>query len=834
MVRLPLNGCEVDVDRRIVYRDESTTRLTTREAELLQYLAARPGTAITREELLHEVWGYGPRTISRAVDDTMKRLRPKVELDPKNPLHLITVHGAGYRFEPVRGQEPVALAPLRRSNLGEAANRFVGRAADLAAIDDLLESSHLVSLVGPGGTGKTRLACHFGRRQREAYSGGVWFVDLSEATSAGDIRREVALTLGLDPAHVDARLGERGPALYILDNFEQVVDHAPETLGGWISAHPEARFLVTTRERLRIPGEAILNLRPLTEPEAVELFIERAGPDLSTPADAETLREIVRRVDQLPLAIELSAARVGLLGLQGLLDRLQDRFQVLSGGFRGAQERHATLWKTIAWSWQLLRPDEQRGLAQCAVFRGGFTIEAAEAILDIDSDVLSVLQELLNKSMLTQAPSHHRLGFYESIRRFAEAQLEASGQAEETARRHAAYFASWANRQPPMPIMELVAARSPEAENLLVAVQRTTEPQSRARLFLALDPLLQMRGPLHRREALLESLDLTALAPDSTVRILLARAEVRGTTGRWDQARADLERALELTHDLASLRAHVMSHLGVLEKMRGQNDAAEAWLRRGLAIEDIRAPVRALLSSNLAATHIGTGRIDEAEALLRTAIRQHQSSGDRRALAFSQLNLADVEIMKGRPDEAEALLITAVDVFRELGDARRIPAIARLSLCALERGDLDAAEQPLLEAHTWATRSGQAFVIGETHLIDGVVSIFRDRPHAAETSILRSMDAYTSAGMQLELAEAQLWHCVIHTLTGNPTLAASQLSEIRARHADEEHIARLSGAVQAVLQSSRGEDPEPLIQSLDRWELCQRCRLLVKRARRGH
>ena len=810
MYRLPLTGCEVDVDRRIVYRNGHTARLTTREAELLQYLAARPGAAISRGELLQEVWGYGPQTITRAVDDTMKRLRPKVEADPKNPVHLITVHGAGYRFEPISGAEQTVVPPIRRSNLTGEANRFVGRRAELAQIASLFERSRLVSLLGPGGTGKTRLARQYGRQQQDRLSGGVWFIDLSAARSTHDILREAAATLGLEAGSIASSIAERGPALYIIDNFEQVAERGPDTVGAWLAAGPDAQFLVTTRERLRIAGEAILDLRPLKPTEAVELFAERAlDVDADLDVDEEIAGEIVNRVDCLPLAVELAAARVGLLGLRGLLDRLSDRFQILGGTQRGVSSRHETLWDTIDWSWQLLDAQEQQALMQCAVFRGGFTIEAAEAIVQIEGDTLQAMQALLDKSMLKKMPGGNRLGLYESIRSFAQAKLTATDLSEAALERHAAWYLTWAEAVTDDATVDQIATRGPEAENLLAALERSTDPERRARLVLALDPVLQARGPFVPRMKMLECLELDPLDPTLAARILLRRAEVRAATGRPQESRRDLEQALAWTDsESPSLRAYVMSHLGVLAQMTGDLDEALAWTRRGLTIPDMRPSVHRLLESNLAATHLARGSLDDAEGLLRNLCRITRPI-KRRRLAVNQLNLAAVLHARGQLDEADEMLITAIDVFRELSEARSIVPISNLALSAIERGDLDAADQPLPEARKWADRSNQAYLVARVHRIDGIVSLFRGQFGDAIEAFAQASDAFEAAAWPVEIWAVQIWLSVAHVLSGERNTSLPRLSTL-IEQAPSELAMHLANAARAVLAASRGDDPPPL------------------------
>ena len=286
--------------------------------------------------------------------------------------------------------------PLRevRHNLAPERDAFIGRSAELQSLALQLQSgSRLVCLLGPGGTGKTRLARRYALAWLGEWPGGVYFCDLSEAHSLEGIHFAVALALGVplgkdDPAvQLGHAIAGRGRCLVILDNFEQVQQHATATVGRWLDRAGEATFVVTSRERLHLEGEQVLAVEPLRlDSEAIELFAVRAraqrpGFELDE-GTRHAVAEVVRLLDGLPLAIELAAARVRVLSPAQIVERLKDRFVLLAGA-TGAAARQATLRAAIDWSWELLTPWEQTALAQCSVFEGGFTLEAAELVLDL-------------------------------------------------------------------------------------------------------------------------------------------------------------------------------------------------------------------------------------------------------------------------------------------------------------------------------------------------------------------------------------------------------------------------------------------------------------------
>ena len=328
-----------------------------------------------------------------------------------------------------------------RNNLPAERDAFVGRGPDLRALSKRFDDgARLVTLLGPGGTGKTRLMIRYAYASLGEWSGGVYFCDLSEARSLDGIYFAVARALGVHLGAGDAgvHLGDaiagRGRCLVAIDNFEQVVEHAAGTVGRWLDAAAHASFVVTSRERLQLPGEDVYPLEPLPlDKDAIDLFAARARsqrPDFTVDDNnRDAVAEVVRLLDGLPLAIELAAARVSVLSPAQLVVRMRDRFQLLAG-VGGSAGRQATLRTAIDWSWHLLAPWEQAALSQCSVFDGGFTLLAAEAVLDLSTwenapPAMDAVQALVDKSLLrrflpTGAPLRHEVdephfGMYLSI-----------------------------------------------------------------------------------------------------------------------------------------------------------------------------------------------------------------------------------------------------------------------------------------------------------------------------------------------------------------------------------------------------------------------------------
>ena len=317
---------------------------------------------------------------------------------------------------------------------------FVGRRAELEALGARIDAgARLVSLLGTGGTGKTRLACRFARDALGGLGGGAWFCDLSAARDAAAIHfavaqgLDVALRAGDPVRQIAQAIAGRGECLVIVDNFEQVVAHAEATLGRWLDAAPLARFIVTTREVLGIPGEEVLELAPLRTDDAIELFMQRAAAARAglapAPSDTAAVRQLVAMLDGLPLAIELAAARVRTLAPSSLVARVRDRFD-LALSHTGRSDRQATLRAAFDWSWDLLGDAERAALSLLAVFEGGISLDAAGAVLVAPGgdalDLIETLQRLVDKSLLRTA-GDERFELLQTVRDYALQRLRTPG-----------------------------------------------------------------------------------------------------------------------------------------------------------------------------------------------------------------------------------------------------------------------------------------------------------------------------------------------------------------------------------------------------------------------
>lgn len=622
----------------------------------------------------------------------------------------------------------------RPTNIGPQATTFVGRVAELADLHQLFrQGARLLTLLGPGGTGKTRLSLQFGSQlvthfqsvnEKGRRRGGVWFCDLTEAADRDGVCAAVARALGvpLMPTEPVKQLGHailaRGETLIVLDNFEQVVGAAAATIGAWLAVAPQARFVVTSRELLRVADETVFEVPPLRMPreardarsaEAVELFIERsraARPGWQ-PTDPElaAIAEIVKQLDGMPLAIELAASRMSVLSPSQLVQRLPRRFDVLVD--RKAVDRQATLRGAIDWSWNNLSPAETSTLAQLSVFRGGLSAEAVEEVVALtgapEGTALEALMTLRSKSLVrAYFPSgdegQTRFGLYESIREYAKEKLQARPEHDGALARHSAYFLklgaklSAAAESGKTYLDELDLER----ENLNAVFQRALEvrqPAVALSAVLHLDPLLTMRGPfgvhLQMLDAIIDKLE--ERGPRAAA--LETRARARLARGRASDAEADLLEAEELATDCGDKGAlgRIMLIRAMVDRQKGQRGESKQRFERALEllkdVGDLRMEGRAVSNIGTLQQELGEGGV--ALETYNRALEIHRAARDRRYEGITLANLGVLQQALGLLKAARANYQAALSIHRELG-SRRSEGISHINL-----GDLAAElEQP--------------------------------------------------------------------------------------------------------------------------------------------
>jgi predicted ATPase/class 3 adenylate cyclase len=556
------------------------------------------------------------------------------------------------------------LKTISNTNLPRPASSFVGRARELQEVVSLLrEEVRLLTLSGPGGSGKTRLAIEAAAELVPEFKNGVFWAGLATLRDPALVVETVAQTIGAKDSLAE-HIGER-ELLLLLDNLEQVVDAAPE-LAALVEACPNLKLLVTSRELLRVRGEVEYSVPPLAEPEAVELFCARA----QLPPDA-TIAELCRRLDNLPLALELAAARTRALSPTQILKRLSQRLDLLKGG-RDAEARQQTLRATIAWSYDLLTEEEKRLFARLAVFRGGCTLASAEQVVEADLDVL---QSLVEKSILRH--TEERFWMLETIREYALERLEESGEAEELRARHAEHFLALAEEAEPH-LREYVKAwldcLETEHDNLRATfehVEAAGEIQLALQLAGALALFWDGRYPAEGRRRLERLLaadnDLTAArgrALNGAARLAFVGGDSAATTV-YAQEALEINRACgESWH-----AAHSVLLLGTAECNPAQaTKLLEESVRLFTVIGDEHFTLLSMF--NLAYTCKELGDRERARALYEDVLRRARKLPNARTEALALGNLAGMASDEGRDDDALPLLKAALRIDRDLGDVR--------------------------------------------------------------------------------------------------------------------------------------------------------------------
>ena len=625
--------------------------------------------------------------------------------------------------------------PLRevRHNLPAERDAFVGRGADLRALSQRFDGgSRMLTLLGPGGTGKTRLVLRYGLAWLGDWPGGVYFCDLSEAESLDGIHFAVAVALDVrlgagDPGvQLGHAIAGRGRCLIILDNFEQVVEHAPATVGRWLDRAGDAAFAVTSRERLQLPGEEVFPVEPLPlDQDAIELFVARARsqrPDFALDSgNRDAVAEVVRLLDGLPLAIELAAARVSVLSPAQLVERMRDRFRLLAG-VSGAARRQATLRAAIDWSWNLLTPWEQAALTQCSVFEGGFTLSAAEAVLELSTwagapPAMDAVQALVDKSLLRRwvpaatqgrfALDEPYFGMYISIQEYAAERCKEHGAAEERAaqERHGRYFARFGTNEAleSLSIYGGVKRRRAlrlELDNLVAACRRAMargDGDTAVAVYRAAWEVLALQGPLAVGAALGAQVCSLGGVSDSLREVArLTHAEALTRIGGFEELQASLEQALVRVRALGdrALEGRVLGKLGTAYLWQGRVDEARAHYAAALDIqrEVGNRLMEGRMIGNLGISYHEQGRTAAAREHYEAALAIWQELGSLRDEGVTLSNLADLHVVRGQFDEARVAFDRALSIFRELGD-RDSEAIALQSF-----GDLHLGQGMIKEA----------------------------------------------------------------------------------------------------------------------------------------
>jgi predicted ATPase/class 3 adenylate cyclase len=677
--------------------------------------------------------------------------------DLSRPEHLYQV-----RIEGLRSTFP-ALKTLenRPTNLPAQATALIGRERQLDELGALLSARdvRVVTLTGPGGAGKTRLALASAAQLIDEFANGVFFVSLASLRDAALVTPAIALALAVKEQPGEA-VGETLRAhlagkqmLLVLDNFEQVLGAAVE-VGSLLAAAPSVKALVTSRAPLHLSGERTYAVPPLTLPdpqrlpelvalyeyEAVRLFAERAQAAKAdfalTAENAPAVAEICVRLDGLPLAVELAAARIRVLPAPALLRRLDQRLKLLTGGSHDLDERQRTLRATVEWSYELLAEHERTLFSRLGVFVGGCTIEAAEAVCDADGvlgiDILDGLTALLEMSLLRQAEGaggEPRFWMLETIRDYARELLASQGAGSSEA--HAEWFAGLARS---------AELRGPEQEawwarlraehlNLREAMQTFRQASQLCEYLRLASDLAEYSFQSGSLSEGREWLEVGLAAGGSCAAEDRARAYAFASNhacfqGAGDVALEHARRALVLANESGddAVRAESMRSLGMAHTVVGDVGEAEAYYGECLAIargQDALAPLASDVANNLADLALGRGDLDAAKDLLEQTVADARVRDDQYALATALTNLGTVSLRRGDDALAARGWSEALDFARR----NQLPAIMPTVLVgaaalAVRAGDSRAAASFLAGADAICRDTGYALQSVEQQLYD--------------------------------------------------------------------------------------------------------------------
>jgi predicted ATPase/class 3 adenylate cyclase len=642
--------------------------------------------------------------------------------DLEQPEHVsqLVLSGLQQEFPPLRTLETP-------SNLPTELSSFVGRERELDEIAALVKETRLVTLMGPGGTGKTRLALRVGARIGSGFEDGVMFVDLAPVSDPALVAATIARTVGLSDqaGHtivdlLESHLASRS-MLLILDNFEQVLA-AAESVARLLAVAPRVKALVTSRAVLNLYGEQAFEVQPLALPdssavadpaelsnyEAVALFVDRARAASTrftlTPENGRAVVEICRRLDGLPLAIELAASRVRVLEASQILERLKEHLPLVTEGPRNVPSRQRTLHAAIDWSYQLLDRGKQRLVARLAIFEGGCTLEAADAVCnpraELGLDTVDGLAAMVDHSLLSrlEVPGTFRFRMLETIREYGHEALTASGELDTIAARHLAYYRDLAETAvieryflgPDQPLwlnrFEL------EHDNIRAALNRameTRDGEDGLRLAGAIWRFWLQRGYLREGRQWLEG--LLELEPDTVSRARAKGYSALGGLAYWlsdvDATELAYEASLQMSRRLGDreAEAEALYDIAYVPVLRGDIDEGRRRFEASIAVatELGRVDLVAQTQSSLGIMLAREGKPQAARTVLEQALAYFRANGDRFQMSWTLAQLAQVEWLLGRFRESRD---RSLESLRGNVEARNLPGIqANLaSVAALE------------------------------------------------------------------------------------------------------------------------------------------------------
>jgi len=800
------SGCELNASAFELRRGRRTIKLERIPLKVLLLLIQERGKVVTREGIADRIWGKAVFVdVDNGINTAIRKIRQALNDDPQGPRFVETIAGIGYRFiaalEPTDGSVLVAesthhelappinvdqaeasgvrvydpelphdsrwapdLLPSRRFAVPIPRTSLVGREREIADAAKLLldPQVRLLSFTGPGGSGKSRLAIAVAHETAEAFKGGVQFVGLGAITNPELVGDAIVKALNLVsvanrsiPQLICDQLEACGPLLVVLDNFEQVLE-AAQTVSEILAQCSFVKAVVTSRASLKIYGEQEFPVSPLMTSAAMQLFEQRSmavRPDFAiTPENRAAIDAICRRLDGLPLAIELAAARTKALSPAAILDRLQSRLELLIGGASDLPERQKTLRKTIDWSYDLLSESEQKLFWRFSAFVGGATIEAAEAVcdtrLDLGMNIIDGLTSLLDKNLIQRVDQNQtepRFTMLETIREYALERMTLSGEGPSTRRSHAAYC------------MVLAEEGNPDLD----PIART---EWLARCDAEID---NFRASL---DWLFENHEL-----EWAIRLSMALIRFWDMREHFIEARKHLKNLLQLIEiGYVKERGRICTFLGAMTTSQGEHESAEAFLKKGLALYGELDDEWGIAASwnALAIAARDRGNFEEAESYFEISLAYWRKLPDRISMARCLHNLASAAKMQRDFPRATTALAEAISIFRELGDTSGAAwSINQSADLELEQDRIESAHNLYHEALDVFRKTDDRWGSARSLADLGYIHCIRGDFDAARKAYSEATELFVELGNRRGVARA---------LEGQACVAAANGDAIRA------------------------------------------------------
>ena len=710
---------EVRPDERQILVEGSAATVGARAFDLLLALIDQRDRVVSKNELLDKVW---PGLV---VEENNLQVQVSTLRKILGNGAIATLPGRGYRFTvPLEIDTPAPAPPLPGGhNLPAQLNSFIGREAQIAQLKEALVNARLVTLTGTGGTGKSRLSLQVAEQVTPDYPDGVWLAELSPVTDPARVPQVVAFAMhvkeqpGVPLAETLADFARPRKMLLVLDNCEHLVAGCAELVRRLLLAAPLLKIMASSREALQITGETRFPVPALDiATEAVRLFVDRAAavePRFQlTPASEPVVVKICERLDGIPLAIELAAARVGAMPVERIAVMLNECFRVLTKGDRAAPTRQQTLRASIDWSYDLLSIPERMLLRRLAVFAGGWTLEAAEAVVaggDVQADeVVDWLTQLVEKSLVELDERGERYRLLDTVRQYAAELLQASGEAVDVRALHVRWCVELAERTR----REIGGPRQ-----ALAIAQLDTELENLLSAHAACAPL-----------------------PDGTA---LGRRLSRGLRHYWirgGRLGAGIQMALAALArfgpaERTEERCRALFDVGQLNCFAGQFAPARRYMLESLAIareiEDAKSVEAALQMLGMAC--MGQGELDAAREHLEEAVAIAEKIADVDEMAGALNGLAQCDRMQGRLDRAEELYQKVMTLASQSGNNHTIAiALLNLAMVWIDRDCAPRARSMLLEVFSMAELTGSRATVQSVLEVEaGLAALLEDWGHAA-------------------------------------------------------------------------------------------------------